>query len=128
MLPILLPLCTAVVMIFFRKRVLLHRMLNAAGTAAMLGVSLVLLSSVYAQGILSLQVGGWDAPFGITFVADMLSSIMVVATAFIGLTTALYSLGTIDEDREHFFYYPLLQILLMGINGAFLTGDIFNLY
>ena len=128
MLPILLPLCTAVVMIFFRKRILLHRMLNAAGAAAMLGVSLVLLSNVQAEGILSLQVGGWEAPFGITFVADMLSSIMVVATAFIGFTTALYSLGTIDEDREHFFYYPLLQVLLMGINGAFLTGDIFNLY
>jgi len=128
MLPILLPLCTAVVMIFFRRLVVLHRYLNVAGTALMLGVSLVMLGSVQSGGILSLQIGGWEAPFGISLVADMLSSIMVVATALIGFTTALYSLGTIDEDKEHFFYHPLLQLLLMGINGAFLTGDIFNLY
>ena len=128
MLPILLPLCTAVVMIFFRRSLVMHRILNVAGTALMLGVSLVMLGSVQSGGILSLQIGGWEAPFGISLVADMLSSIMVVATALIGFTTALYSLGTIDEDKEHFFYHPLLQLLLMGINGAFLTGDIFNLY
>ncbi|MBL6956138.1 MAG: Na+/H+ antiporter subunit D [Chlorobium phaeobacteroides] len=128
MLPILLPLCTAVVMIFFRRLVVLHRFLNVAGTALMLGVSLVMLGNVQSGGILSLQIGGWQAPFGISLVADMLSSIMVVATALIGFTTALYSLGTIDKDKEHFFYHPLLQLLLMGINGAFLTGDIFNLY
>ncbi|MCW8795876.1 MAG: Na+/H+ antiporter subunit D [Chlorobium sp.] len=128
MLPILLPLCTAVVMIFFRRSLVMHRILNVAGTALMLGVSLVMLGSVQSGGILSLQIGGWEAPFGISLVADMLSSIMVVATALIGFTTALYSLGTIDEEKEHFFYHPLLQLLLMGINGAFLTGDIFNLY
>lgn len=128
MLPILLPLCTAVIMIFFRRSTALHRILNAAGTALMLGVSLVMLGGVQAGGILSLRIGGWEAPFGISLVADMLSSVMVVATAFIGFTTALYSLGTIDREREHYFYHPLLQLLLMGINGAFLTGDIFNLY
>jgi multicomponent Na+:H+ antiporter subunit D len=53
---------------------------------------------------------------------------MVVITAVIGFATAMYSLGTIDADREKYLYYPLLQFLLMGINGAFLTGDIFNLY
>lgn len=128
MLPILLPLCTALIMIFFRRSVALHRILNVVATASMLGVSLVILGSVLSEGILSLQVGGWEAPFGITLVADTLSAIMVVAAALIGFTTALYSLGTIDEEREHYFYYPLLQLLLMGINGAFLTGDIFNLY
>ncbi|MCG8341614.1 MAG: Na+/H+ antiporter subunit D [Chlorobiales bacterium] len=128
MLPILLPLCTAVIMIFFRRSIALHRILNTVSTALMLGASLLMLGSVRSDGILSLQVGGWEAPFGITLVADMLSSIMVVATAFIGFTTALYSLGAIDRKREHYFYYPLLQFLLMGINGAFLTGDIFNLY
>ena len=53
---------------------------------------------------------------------------MVLITAVIGLAASIYSLGSMDEQREKFFYYPLLQFLLMGINGAFLTGDIFNLY
>ena len=99
MLPILLPLCTAVIMIFFRRSIALHRILNTVSTALMLGASLLMLGSVLSDGILSLQVGGWEAPFGITLVADMLSSIMVVATAFIGFTTALYSLGAIDRKR-----------------------------
>lgn len=127
-LPILLPLVSAVVMMFFRKSVAVHRALNVAGTAMLFVVSLAILATVLSKGILSLQVGGWTAPFGISMVADLVSAIMLVATALIGLTTAIYSLGTIDEQREHYFYYPLLQMLLMGINGAFLTGDIFNLY
>ncbi len=73
-------------------------------------------------------MGNWEAPFGITLVSDLLSAIMVLITSIIGFTTAIYSLATIDTDREKFGYYPLLQTLLMGINGAFLTGDIFNLY
>ena len=127
-LPILLPLASAVVMMFFWKSVAVHRVLNVAGTAMLFVVSLVILANVLSKGILSLQVGGWAAPFGISMVADLVSAIMLVATALIGFTTALYSLGTIDEKREHYFFYPLLQLLLMGINGAFLTGDVFNLY
>lgn len=81
-----------------------------------------------SDGIISFQVGGWAAPFGISIVADLLSTVMIVITSIIAFATALYSLGTMDADREKYLYYPLLQFLLMGINGAFLTGDIFNLY
>jgi multicomponent Na+:H+ antiporter subunit D len=68
------------------------------------------------------------APFGITLVADLLSAIMVVLAGLMGLAVAVYSLASIDQQREAFGYYPLLHILLMGVCGAFLTGDIFNLY
>lgn len=127
-LPIILPLAFAVIMILFYKNISAHRFINLIGTFISLIVSWFLLKRVNAEGIIALQVGGWEAPFGISIVVDAFSSIMVFITGIIGFATALYSLGSMDSNREKFFYYPLLQILLMGINGAFLTGDIFNLY
>lgn len=127
-LPIIIPLFFAIVMLLFLKSVNVHRYLNLLGAITSLVVSILLIINVNDNGIISLQVGSWKAPFGITLVADLFASIMVLITALINFTTALYSLGTMDEKREMFFYYPLLQFLLMGINGAFLTGDIFNLY
>ena len=127
-LPIIIPLLFAVSMLFFWKNVRVHKILNVIASIFSLVVAGLLLSDVNSSGILSLQVGSWQAPFGISLVADLLASIMVLITAVIGLAASIYSLGSMDEQREKFFYYPLLQFLLMGINGAFLTGDIFNLY
>ncbi len=127
-LPIIIPLLFAIIMLFFWKNVKAHKVLNVIASLFSLTVSIILLSDVNSSGIISLQVGSWQAPFGISLVADLLASIMVLITALIGLAASIYSLGSMDEQREKFLYYPLLQILLMGINGAFLTGDIFNLY
>jgi len=128
MLPVLLPLATAILMLLFHGKVVLQRILGVLSTT-LLGITAgFLLQGVLQEGTLALQIGGWEAPFGITFVADTLATIMVAITAMIGFTTALYSIGTINREREHYFYYPLMQLLLLGINGAFMTGDIFNLY
>lgn len=127
-LPIIIPFVFAVIMLFFWKNVKAQKFLNVIASLFSLAVSIVLLSAVNSSGIISLQVGSWQAPFGISLVADLLASIMVLITAVIGLAASVYSLGSMDEQRERFLYYPLLQFLLMGINGAFLTGDIFNLY
>ncbi|ASQ89601.1 Na+/H+ antiporter subunit D [Prosthecochloris sp. GSB1] len=126
--PVFLPFLAAVIMLLFRRNLPAQRALHLLSTVLLFSVSLLISGRVLAGGTLSLQVGGWQAPFGITFAVDLLSAVMVVATAFIAVTTALFSLGSIDEQREHYFFYPLMQLLLMGINGAFLTGDIFNLY
>jgi multicomponent Na+:H+ antiporter subunit D len=82
------------------------------------------------DGILTLQAGGWPAPFGITLVADLLGAIMVVLTALMGLAVLLYSAAPagLDARREAYGYYPLVHVLLLGLCGAFLTGDLFNLY
>jgi multicomponent Na+:H+ antiporter subunit D len=87
-----------------------------------------LLWSVYTDGILVSMMGNWPPPFGIALVADLLSAIMVVMSATMGLAVLLYSFGDIDRAREQWGYYPLFQLLLMGINGSFLTGDLFNLF
>jgi multicomponent Na+:H+ antiporter subunit D len=127
-LPIVLPLLTAATSLLAWRWRTVQRTLGVIGTASVLAVGLMLLQSVWRHGIQSAQMGNWPAPFGITLVADLLSAIMVVLAGLMGLAVAIYSLASIDQQREAFGYYPLLHILLMGVCGAFLTGDIFNLY
>src|SRR5262245_27330061 len=127
-LPIVLPLLTAATSLLAWRWRTVQRVLGVIGTACVLAVGLLLLQSVWHHGIQSAQMGSWPAPFGITLVADLLSAIMVVLAGLMGLAVAIYSLASIDRQREAFGYYPLLHILLMGVCGAFLTGDIFNLY
>ncbi|NBC18695.1 MAG: Na+/H+ antiporter subunit D [Bacteroidetes bacterium] len=127
-LPVLIPLAAAVASMLLRRAPRAQRVLNVAGTGALLVVASLLLAGVWQQGPQALQVGGWTAPFGITLVADLLGAVMVLITAVVGLAVAVYGLGSIDATRERFYYHPLYQLLLMGVCGAFLTGDLFNLY
>ncbi len=126
-LPISIPLLTAIAALLAR-RLTAQRVIGVAGAAALLGAGIALLSDVAANGIQTMQMGNWPAPFGITLVADLFSAIMVVLAGLMGLAVAVYSLADIDPRREHYGYYPLFHILLMGVCGAFLTGDLFNLY
>lgn len=127
-LPILIPLFTAILSLLAWKSRGLQRIFGVSGASALLAAALLLFSSVWRNGIQATQIGNWPAPFGITIVADLLSASMVALTALMGLAVVLYSLAAIDAQREAFGYHALLQILIMGVCGAFLTGDIFNLY
>jgi multicomponent Na+:H+ antiporter subunit D len=75
-----------------------------------------------------LQISAWPAPFGITLVADLLAAMLVVAVGVVGVSVTGVAFAGVDPRREAFGYHPLIQILLMGVAGAFLTGDLFNLY
>ena len=127
-LPLLIPLTAAALSMLAWRWRQAQRILGIVGTALLLVSGVMLLESVSDRGIQAAQIGGWPAPFGITVVADLFSSIMVVLAGLMGLSVAVYSLATIDRARERFGYYPLLHVLLMGVCGAFLTGDLFNLY
>jgi len=127
-LPLLIPLLTAAVSLLAWRWVPVQRWLAVLGATALLAAGLALLYTVRHHGIQVAQMGDWPAPFGITLVADMLSAVMVVLVGLMGLAVTFYSLSSMDARREVFGYYPLLHILLMGVSGAFLTGDIFNLY
>jgi len=127
-LPILIPFATAIVSLFVRRWILAQRILGVAGAAGLLGAALVLLRMVDGEGIQTVQIGNWPAPYGITLVADLFGSIMVTLAGLMGFAVTVYSLTSMDVQREKFGYYPLLHIMLMGVCGAFLTGDLFNLY
>jgi len=127
-LPILIPMSAGTAALLAHNSRTAQRWLNVLGSAALLVVAVFLLVEVERNGILALQVGSWRAPFGITLVADLFSAIMVLLTGVVGFTTAIYSLATIDPLREKYGFHQLYQFLLMGVSGAFLTGDLFNLY
>ena len=99
-----------------------------AGSVLLLVAGVALLVVVEREGIQTLQVGDWPAPFGITMVADLFSAILVVLAGVLAVAIMLYSTATIDSGRERFAYYPLTMVLLAGVCGTFLTGDLFNLY
>ncbi|MEO5819662.1 MAG: proton-conducting transporter membrane subunit [Vicinamibacteraceae bacterium] len=127
-LPILIPLSTAAILMLLPKRPLVQRWVALASMVALLGVAIALFRQVDTAGIQVLQIGGWPAPFGITLVADLLSAMLVVAVGVVGVAVTAAAFAGVDPQREAFGYHPLIQILLMGVSGAFLTGDLFNLY
>ncbi len=127
-LPILVPLGTAATLMLAPKRPLLQRWIALIGCIGLLASALVLFERVDTQGIQVLQISGWAAPFGISLVADLLSAMLVVAVGIVGVAVTLAAFAGVDPRREAFGYHPLTQLLLMGVAGAFLTGDMFNLY
>lgn len=133
-LPIAIPLATMAVLLLTWKSQRTHKslrtqkVLGVVGAFLLLSVAITLLVTVRRDGILVLNVGSWPAPFGITLVADLLSSIMVLLASTMAVAVSLYALDSVDDDRVDFGFYPLFHLLLMGVCGAFLTGDIFNLY
>lgn len=126
--PILIPFITAIACVIFWGQIKLQRWISVAGSIVALVFTLVLFSQVNTQGIQTVAIGGWTAPFGIVLVADLLGSIMVVVTAFMGLMVAIYSLDDIDEVLEVNGYHALFHFMLLGVSGSFLTGDLFNLF
>ena len=127
-LPIAVPLFTAAVLLLAPARPLLQRWIAFAGSLTQLACALVLFAAVQRDGYVVAQMGDWAAPFGITLVADVFTSILVVAVGIVGVTVCTASFAGVDPRREAYGYHPLLQVLLMGVAGAFLTGDLFNLY
>ncbi len=127
-LPLLIPLTTAATSFLAWRQTSLHRALAVIGAVALLGAGVALLATVWMHGTMATQAGGWPAPFGITLVADLFSAIMVVLAGVVGLAVVVFSLGSMDRRREAYGYYPLVHALLLGVCGAFLTGDLFNLY
>lgn len=127
-LPIVVPLVTAATGLVTLRNVTAQKLVALVGTTVLLVVAIVLLAVVWEEGIQVAQMGGWPAPFGITIVVDTFSAIMVLLAAMVGLAIIVYSWAAVDDARARYGYYPLSAILLMGVSGAFITGDLFNLY
>jgi multicomponent K+:H+ antiporter subunit D len=127
MVPIILPALTAAVLC------LLHRAPMAAARVLSIGVTVCLAAAAFAifthvqsGSPLVYQLGNWPAPFGIVLVADRLSAFMLALTALLALAVALYAAQGWDHRGQSFHALFLFQ--LTGLNGAFLTGDLFNLF
>ncbi|MEH7235648.1 Na+/H+ antiporter subunit D [Bacillus sp. JJ1562] len=126
--PIIIPIIVGMILVIFRKNIKMHRVLSLVTVISIFVVSLVLMHRIKIKGIQVLQLGGWEAPFGVSMVADMLAVILVMVTSVVTFCCLVYAFKTIGEERESFYFYPLILFLITGVNGSFLTGDIFNLF
>jgi multicomponent Na+:H+ antiporter subunit D len=126
--PILIPLCTAVILMFLKDKIVVQRFISALSMALNIGVCIILVNRIDHDGIQTLYMGGWMPPYGIVFVADMFAALLVLTASIVSFAILLYSFRSIGIERERTYYYSFFQFLLVGVYGSFLTGDIFNLF
>ena len=126
--PVVIPFLTAVACLLAWRSVEMQRGISLIGGGALLVAALFILAEVSAEGPVAMQAGGWPAPFGITFVADMLSAVLVTLVGLVAVAALVFAMADVTRDEERQGYHPLTHAMLAGICGAFLTGDIFNMY
>lgn len=126
--PIVLPaLLAPFIVLAARYHITIQRAFSLAGVVAQVLIAAALAWHVSDGTVLLYQLGDWAAPFGIVLVGDQLSTLMVLLTSVLSFFVLLYAIGSgCDEAGKHF--HPLFQFQIMGILGAFLTGDLFNLF
>src|SRR5690625_50957 len=127
-LPIALPLVADVILIFLRPYINLQRWVTFGVMAVISGISIYLLQKVQSEGVLRLDFGGWEPPFGILFVGDSFSVLLVLTASIVTAISLLYGFYSLDAEREKMYFYPLVNFLVAGVIGSFLTGDLFNLF
>ena len=126
-LPVLLPLVAGCLLLLAAGRdPVLRRVVGIGATLALVPVAILLLAAVEDGSYHVYTLGNWSTPFGIVLVADRLSALMVLLTAVVAGASAVYAACGDDGAGPNF--HALFQFQLLGINGAFLTGDLFNLF
>ncbi|MCM8570946.1 Na+/H+ antiporter subunit D [Gramella jeungdoensis] len=126
--PLFLQIAIGIILLFAWSRIRFQKVFSIFGSILSVILAGWLFYYIWNFGTQTVQAGDWPAPFGITFVADTLSATLVLLTAIAGLAVSIFSAGSVLRDRLRFGYFPIFHFLLLGLNGAFLTGDIFNLY
>ena len=127
-LPFLLPIAVGLLAFSARRQPQLARVISLLGCVALLLVALAIFVQVVTLGPIAAQMGNWPAPFGITLVVDRLSAIMLLLAALVGISVAVFAQADIDLHRETLGFQGFYQLLLAGVCGSFVTGDLFNLY
>ncbi|UKV13935.1 monovalent cation/H+ antiporter subunit D [Thalassospiraceae bacterium SW-3-3] len=125
--PIVLPaVMAALIVLAVRHDIVLQRIFSITATVALVAVTLSLVIFANNNNPEMYALGDWPAPFGIVIVLDRLSAMMIFLTSILGLGVILFASSEWDKRGQHF--HALFQFQLMGVNGAFLTGDVFNLF
>lgn len=125
---LLIPMITAIACFVLPGNARYRGAVSATGSLLLLALAGILLYQLLTHGPLSNQMGGWQAPMGITLIADMLSAILIFVTAIVALTVSIFAIGDISEERVAGGFFTFFNMLIAGVVGAFLTGDLFNLY
>lgn len=127
-LPIILPLFAGIIVAFTNKNTGITRLLTKFFSVIGLGVSIFIAWIVLNGETIVLETGSWVAPYGIVFVADSLAVLIIVTTNIVATACAFYAPHSLPENKEKHYFYAFFFFLISGVSGAFLTGDLFNLF
>src|SRR5690554_3891397 len=125
--PILFPFILLICLLLYRNETF-TRWTASIGSGILLILSVYLMTRVKEHGVIALQMGGWKAPFGITLVIDYFSGLMLIVSSLIVFATALYSIQFLTKEINLNRFFVFFFGLVMGMNGSFITGDVFNLF
>lgn len=127
--PLLICFITGILSIFFINNQKIQRALSLLGSATLLVVSIYMAYLAIAKDQMWLmQMGKWQAPFGITFYVDLFSVLMIFISAFLAFGVNVYSIGATGELQKKWGFHPLFHFMMVGVIGSFCTSDLFNLY
>ncbi len=127
-LPLLIPFLTAILLALCNGWRRTEKVVSLLSCLGLTGFVFWLLFYVDNHGIQSTVIGGWTAPYGIALVADRLTAIMLCLSMGVGTLVLFYTFFTVTETQQKYFFYPFFQIILLGVNWSFITGDLFNLF
>lgn len=126
--PVVIPLLVGAVLLMFRHETKPQAGVALAGLAATLVGNMLLLARILDEGPVVMTMGRWLPPFGISFTADILGASLSLVATLVALVCAFYSTTDIGTIGRRYGFYPFLMLMMAGVSGSFLTGDIFNLY
>lgn len=126
--PVFIHLLIAIFQLIAWRKTVTQRILSVGGALGALVAAILLFRQVYLNGTFTVNASNWEAPFSIVFVADLLGVTMVLLTSIAAFAVSMFSATGLSRQRMLYGYFPIFHFLVMGLNGAFLTGDIFNLY
>lgn len=115
-------------LLMLRKRTALQPLIAIPALGALALMTLGLLAHVMQSGTVTMTMGRWLPPFGISFTVDLLGALFAATASLVALAAGIYGRSDVDDSGRRYGFYPFLLLIMAGILGAFMTGDIFNLY
>ncbi|NBN78500.1 Na+/H+ antiporter subunit D [Microvirga tunisiensis] len=126
--PSILTIIGGSICLILRKNTGLQAKLGLVFLGLLVLNNFALLGEVLKRGVITMVMGNWLPPFGIAFTVDALGATLALVAAIVAFCAGLYASITIDSSGRRYGFYPFLLLMMTGANGAFLTGDIFNMY
>jgi multicomponent Na+:H+ antiporter subunit D len=126
--PIAYCLFVGAVLLMARQRTEWQPLIAIPALAGLVAITIALFQHVIDAGTVTMTMGRWLPPFGISFTVDILGASLALTAALVGLACGIFGAGDVNATGRRYGFYPFLFLMLGGVIGAFLTGDIFNLY